>query len=176
MTPKRVRIHYQRPGRGTVVFHEDLVMDRPDVKVTLLREYQGRAAHAGPDRILDAGAPVVWFVYPHLWRDVGRFHLSDGRFTGWYTNLRAPPLLDGDDWTCKDLFLDHWLPAGGGPAVWLDEDELAAGRAAGLVSDAELRRIAEERAAVDRLVAAGNWPPDLTREITLERALALLGE
>jgi predicted RNA-binding protein associated with RNAse of E/G family len=174
VTPKRVRIRYHRPGRGTVVFHEDLVLDRPDVKVTLLREYEGRAAHACTRRILDPGAPVVWFVYPGLWRDVGRFHLSDGTFTGWYTNLRAPPALDGDDWTCTDLFLDHWIPADGGPALWLDEDELAAAVAARLVSDGDARRIADERSTVDRLVQGGEWPPLLSKELTLERALTLL--
>jgi predicted RNA-binding protein associated with RNAse of E/G family len=175
MPPKRVRIHYHRPGRGTVVFPEDLVLDRPDVKVTLLRQYQGRPAHAGAIRILDAGAPVVWFVYPALGRDVGRFHLRDGTFTGWYTNLRGPAVLDGDDWTCTDLFLDHWLPADGGPPLWLDEDELAAARTAGWLSPADLRRVAAERDEVDRLVAHGAWPPPLTREITLARALELLG-
>jgi predicted RNA-binding protein associated with RNAse of E/G family len=172
---KRVRIHYHRPGRGTVVFHEDLVVDRPDVKVTLLREYQGQAAHAGPRRILDPGAPVVWFVYPHLLRDVGRFHLSDGTFTGWYTNLRAPPTLDGDDWHCTDLFLDHWLPADGGPPLWLDEDELAAAVSAGLVSDEDVRRIARERTEVDRVTAARNWPPELAKQLTLENAIMLIG-
>jgi predicted RNA-binding protein associated with RNAse of E/G family len=174
MPPKRVRIHYHRPGRGTVIFHEDLVLDRPDAKVTLLREYQGRAAHAGPQRILDPGAPVVWFVFPELWRDVGRFHLSDGTFTGWYTNLRGPLTLNGDDWSCTDLFLDHWMPADGSPPMWLDEQELTAAGEAGAVTSEQLHRMAEERATVDRLVTAGEWPPVLTKQVTLMRALQLL--
>jgi predicted RNA-binding protein associated with RNAse of E/G family len=169
-----VRIHYHRPGRGTIVFHEDLVLDRPDVKVTLLREYAGDAARAGNHRILDAGAPIVWFVFPHLWRDVGRFHLADGRFTGWYTNLRRPPRMDGADWHCTDLFLDHWIPADGGPAVWLDEDELAAARAQGLVTAEDTAGIAAERTALDRLTAVGQWPPDICREMTLAHALDLI--
>jgi predicted RNA-binding protein associated with RNAse of E/G family len=171
---KRVRIHYHRPGRGTVVFHEELVLDRPDVKVTLLLEYEGLAAWAGTRRILDPGAPIVWFVFPGLWRDVGRFHLSDGTFTGWYTNLRAPPVMDGADWICTDLFLDHWIPAAGGPGMWLDEDELAAARDQGLMSDEHLLHIADERATVDRLTAAGEWPPEITRDVTLDRAVQLL--
>jgi predicted RNA-binding protein associated with RNAse of E/G family len=174
MAPKRVRIHYHRPGRGTIVFHEDLVIDRPDVKVTLLREYRGGVARAGARVILDAGAPVVWFVYPHLWRDVGRFHLADGTFTGWYTNLRAPATFVGDDWYCTDLFLDHWLPADGGPPAWLDEDELDHARREELVNAEQIQRIAEERDELDRLVATGMWPTELAREITLDRALSLL--
>ena len=77
-----VRIHYHRPDRGTTVFVERLVRDEPDVKVTLLSDYQGADAYAGDRLILSAGAPVLWFVYPNLCRDVGRFHLADGTFTG----------------------------------------------------------------------------------------------
>lgn len=173
MAPRRVRIRYHRPARGTVVFEELLVLDRPHVKVTLLEGYHGRAAYAGSRAILDAGAPIVWFVFPELCRDVGRFHLADGTFTGWYTNLRAPARFEGTDWSLSDLLLDHWLPADGAPC-WLDEDELAAARAAGLVSDDDLRRIAEERDTVDRLVAQGTWPPPLARTLTLERAREMI--
>lgn len=173
MPSERVRIHHHRPGRGTIIFEERLVLDRADVKVTLLEGYEGRAAYAGTRLILDAGAPVVWFVFPHLCRDVGRFHLADETFTGWYTNLRAPARLDGRDWTCVDLFLDHWLPAQG-PPVWLDEDELAAARAAGLLSEVDARLVDAERATVERLLAADAWPPPLARELTLPRVRELL--
>jgi predicted RNA-binding protein associated with RNAse of E/G family len=82
--------------------------------------------------------------------------------------------MDGDDWICTDLFLDHWIPAPGGHVMWLDEDELAAARDQGLVSDDQLLRIGDERATVDRLTAAAEWPPPVTREMTLTRALELL--
>jgi len=170
-----VRIHYHRPDRGTTVFEEHLVLDTPDVKVTLLQAYDGREARAGDRVILPAGAPVVWFVFPRLCRDVGRFHLADGAFTGWYTNLRAPMRIEGSDWYCTDLFLDHWLPADGGPGMWLDEDELDAAARAGLVEPAHLPLIAAERAAVTRDLAAGAWPPALAREIDLEEARRRLG-
>jgi predicted RNA-binding protein associated with RNAse of E/G family len=163
----RVRIHYHRPDRGTTVFAERLMLDRPDVKVTLLDDYQGADAYAGDRLILAAGAPVVWFVFPDLCRDVGRFHLADGTFTGWYTNLRAPMRMDGADWYCTDLFLDHWLPADGSPGGWLDEHELNDARARGLLSDA-LRDLAlNERATVNRLVAQGDWPPPICHELDL---------
>ncbi|MDH4044195.1 MAG: DUF402 domain-containing protein [Gemmatimonadota bacterium] len=172
----RVRIHYHRPDRGTTVFEEHVVLDEPAVKVTLLDRYDGHDTFAGSRLILSAGAPVVWFVYPELCRDVGRFHLADGTFTGWYTNLRAPIRLSGRDWYCTDLFLDHWLPADGSPATWLDEDELEAGRKAGLVSPADLALVARERLATEAGVADGTWPPALAREITLERATRRLDQ
>jgi predicted RNA-binding protein associated with RNAse of E/G family len=165
-----VRIHYHRPDRGTTVFVEHLVLDTPDAKVTLLDTYDGRDAFAGDRLILSAGAPVVWFVFPQLCRDVGRFHLADGTFTGWYTNLRAPMRIEEGDWYCTDLFLDHWLPADGGPGAWLDEDELAAATRAGLVEPAHLSLIAAERAAVDHALAGGTWPPELARDIDLDEA------
>jgi predicted RNA-binding protein associated with RNAse of E/G family len=168
--PRSIRIHYHRPDRGTTIFVEHLVLDTPDVKVTLLDAYDGRDAHAGDRLILSAGAPVVWFVFPRLCRDVGRFHLADGTFTGWYTNFRAPLRIEGGDWYCTDLFLDHWLPADGGTAAWLDEDELEAATRAGLMEPAHLPLIAAERTAVDRALADGTWPPDVARAIDLHEA------
>lgn len=178
---KRIRIHYHRPGKGTIVYHEHLVLDREDVKVTLLRKWEereeGEVREVKEDGriILGAGAPIVWFVFPHAWRDIGRFHLADGTFTGWYTNFCLPTRIDGDDWHCDDLLLDHWLPVDGEPA-WLDEDELADGVARGLIDAATERRIIEERAAVDRQLAAGTWPPAIAREIDLAAALEAVGE
>jgi len=167
-----VRIHYHRPDRGTTEFDEHLVLDRPDVKVTLLERYDGNAAWAGDRLILAAGAPVVWFVFPDLHRDVGRFHLADGAFTGWYTNLRGPLRMDGADWYCTDLFLDHWLPAAGEAGTWLDEDELDAAVRAGLVSPSELDLVRVERGVIDAEVAAGRWPPPVARALGLAEARA----
>ncbi len=162
-----VRVHYHRPDRGTTVFDERLVLDRPDVKVTLLADYRGEDAYADGRRILSAGAPVLWFVFPGLCRDVGRFHLSDGTFTGWYTNLRAPIRMDGADWYCTDLYLDHWLPATAEAGTWLDEDELAAARRAGLLEEPLLHLVDRERAAVDDALARGVWPPPIARGLDL---------
>jgi predicted RNA-binding protein associated with RNAse of E/G family len=170
---KRVRIHYDRPGRGTTIFEEILVLDRPGVRVTLLADYAGRPAHAGAHRILDAGAPIVWFVFPDLWCDVGRFHLHDGTFTGWYTNLRKPVVFAGDDWHCTDLFLDLWQPVTGKP-VWLDEDELADARERGLLDNMTLARVETERVRIDALVRSATWPPAITREVTLASAQRLI--
>ncbi len=173
MTPS-VRIHYHRPDRGTTVFVEHLLLDQPDVKVTLLADYQGEDAYAGDRLILSAGAPIVWFVFPNLCRDLGRFHLADGTFTGWYTNLRAPIRMKGPDWYCTDLFLDHWQPADGSPGEWLDEDELDAAVGAGLLDAARFDIVQAERAAITAELTAGTWPPAHAREMDLAEARRLL--
>lgn len=170
-----VRIHYHRPDRGTTVFVERLVRDEPDVKVTLLSDYPGADSYARDRLILSAGAPVLWFVFPNLCRDVGRFHLADGTFTGWYTNLRAPIRMEGSEWYCTDLFLDHWLPADGAPGEWLDEDELTAAAEHGLLTDDLLACVQRERAEVNALIHGGTWPPPLTRGLDLRSALTELG-
>jgi predicted RNA-binding protein associated with RNAse of E/G family len=170
-----VRIHYHRPDRGTTIFVERLVRDEPDVKVTLLSDYQEADAYAGDRLILSTGAPVLWFVFPGLCRDVGRFHLADGTFTGWYTNLRAPIKMDGSEWYCTDLFLDHWLPADGTPGMWLDEDELAAAIEKELLTDDLLACVRRERAEVEALWRTDAWPPPLARQLDLRHALTELG-
>jgi predicted RNA-binding protein associated with RNAse of E/G family len=173
MSPS-VRIHYHRPDRGTTVFVEHLLLDEADVKVTLLADYAGEDAFAGNTLILSAGAPIVWFVYPGLCRDVGRFHLADGTFTGWYTNLRAPIRMEGADWYCTDLFLDHWQPGDWSPGQWLDEDELNAALKAGLLDAASFDIVQAERAAVNAELTAGTWPPVRAREIDLAAARSVL--
>lgn len=171
---KRIAYHYERPGRGVTRFEESLFLDRPDVKATILETYAGRTVRAGDAVILEPGAAIVWFVFPGAWHDVGRFHLADDTFTGWYTNLCTPVEIGEARWACTDLFLDLWIPANGAPAVWLDEDEFADARAAGQIDDRHARRALAERAAIASHVARGEWPPPVTREFTLEDARAAL--
>lgn len=57
-----------------------------------------------------------------------------------------------------------------GPASWLDEDELDAALRAGLLDEAMREQIAGERATLDARLAAGDWPPAITREIGLAEA------
>jgi predicted RNA-binding protein associated with RNAse of E/G family len=167
---KRIAYHYHRPGKGTTIFEERLLVDRDDLKITLLERYDGRRVLAGDTVILEPGAPIVWFVFPGAWHDVGRFHLADGTFTGWYTNLCTPVVLDGARWSCDDLFLDLWTPAAGGPSVWLDEDEFATALATGALDSARGQRVREEQEWLKRQVAVGAWPPPATREFALADA------
>ncbi len=167
--PSEVHIHYVRPPGRVQVFHQRLVLDRDDVKVTLAERMQSDA----PMRIegavvMEEGSDLVWFTFPGLWHDIGRFHRADGTFTGYYANVLTPAEIDGDTWRTTDLYLDVWLAPGNGP-VLLDEDEfdLAVGKE---FLEPEVAQRAREEA--DRLMAAaeqGTWPPPIVREWTLER-------
>lgn len=126
--------------------------------------------------VLEPASPIVWFTFPDAWHDVGRFHRSDGTFTGWYANVLTPVEgIAGREWRTTDLFLDVWLPADAGTARILDEDELAEAVVRGWVTEdtARIARLEAERLVLE--AAAENWPPAVTRRWTLERARAELG-
>jgi predicted RNA-binding protein associated with RNAse of E/G family len=173
-----VRIHYRRPPDRLEIFEQRLVHDGPDVKVTLAPA----VARTSPIRIrervvLEDRSPVVWFTFPGLWHDVGRFHTADGAFTGLYANVVTPVAIEapaeGDHrWDTTDLFLDLWVDERG--ALVLDEDELADAEARGWVDPPTAARA---RAEVERLRAgaeSGVWPRAAVRVWTLERARAAL--
>ncbi len=168
----RIRYVYRRPGKPTTVYEQWLVLDRPDVKVTLQDHYLGPPLHVGQEIVLETGAPIVWFLFPGKWHDIGRFHLADGTFTGWYTNLATPLEMTPREWSAGDLFLDLWTPASG-PSVWLDEDEFEAACRTRRLDPATRRRVLNERALIELEVAAGDWPPAITRDIDLAQAQRL---
>ena len=168
-----IEYEYRRIGGRTVTYRQWLVVDRADVKVLLLQQYEGRDVTVGQDVVLEEGAPILWFVFPGAWHDVGRFHLGDGTFTGWYANICTPVSMADHRWTSTDLFLDHWLPVEGS-GVWLDEDELREAVESNLLDPVQQARVVEERSAIDALIAQGDWPPDPTREINLQDAIGML--
>jgi predicted RNA-binding protein associated with RNAse of E/G family len=170
-SPAIVAIHYLRPPDRLTVFRQQLVAQAGDCTVTLME----RTPLAGPIRvdgrvILEPGAPVLWFTFAGAWHDIGRFHDASGRFTGWYANVLTPVrFLSAVEWETTDLYLDVWLGADGA-AQLLDREELEEAVAAGWVDAATA---AEAEAEADRLLAraaAGEWPPAVAREWTLERA------
>jgi predicted RNA-binding protein associated with RNAse of E/G family len=163
---------YHRPGKGTIEYHEWLVADKPDVKVLLLEENHGTSLQVRSENILEPEGPIVWFIFPGLWYEIGRFHLADGTFTGWYTNLCTPVVMGNDAWSSTDLFLDHWLSPTG-QRLWLDEDEFSQAIRADLLDEEKVKRVSEERAYIDSRVAAAAWPPAIALEFDLERARAL---
>ncbi|OGU12376.1 MAG: hypothetical protein A3K13_11670 [Gemmatimonadetes bacterium RIFCSPLOWO2_12_FULL_68_9] len=169
---RNIRYRYRRPGKPTTVYDQWLVLDRPDLKVMLLDAYQSDPLTVGGATVLERGAPIVWFVFPETWHDIGRFHLADGTFTGWYTNLTTPLEMTEADWSAGDLFLDLWTPVIG-PSVWLDEDEFEAAVKAKRLDAATRRRALNERAIIDLQVASGAWPPPVTRDIDLSQARSL---
>lgn len=157
------------------VYDELLVLDRPDVKVLLQEGYSGPDLDIRGERVLDSGAPMIWFVFPDAWHDIGRFHLSDGTFTGWYTNLCKPVQLNGDTWMGQDLFLDLFQFCDG-EAEWLDEDEFAEATKSGLIDNALRKQILNQRELIDLQVKLGAWPPPVAKDIDLAQVEALCGD
>jgi len=168
-----IELEYRRPGKPSTVYREWLVLDRPDAKVLLLDPYEGRPVEVGGGVIQDPGAPIVWFVFPECWYDIGRFHRADGTFTGWYTNLCRPHDFTGDRWTGYDLFLDLWQPASGEAPSWLDEDELADAVRERLIDAPTRKRILNERRLIEFQLRGDAWPPPIARDIDLAQVRSL---
>lgn len=170
---REICFRYSRPGKGSQVFRQRLVLDRPDMKVLLNERFQGESVKVGEKVILETGAPIVWFVFPGKWYDIGRFHLADQTFTGWYTNLATPVEMQGDDWSAGDLFLDLWQPAHGDP-LWLDEEEFERAARGGLLDSSTVRRAMNERSLLELELRIGRWPPRVARDIDLQQVYRLL--
>jgi uncharacterized protein len=170
-----VRIRYRRPPDREQVFEQRLVA-RTDLCVVTLLERTPLRAPMIIDGVaaLEPGSPAVWFTFPGLWHDIGRFHDASGRFTGLYANVLTPVAgADTLDWATTDLYLDLWLPAGGAPLL-LDEHELDTALAAQHLPGAQAERARQEAATLLGEAAAGRWPPPVVDEWTLERARAEL--
>ena len=170
-SPSFVRIDYLRPPDRREVFVQRVLLDSPEVKVTLAQD----VPFDPPIRILgevalEKGSDAVWFTFPGLWHDVGRFHLADDSFTGIYANILTPPVIGPDgNWETTDLFLDVWLDSSGGLFV-LDEDQLEEAEAAEWITGTLARRARQEVEWIRAEHEAGRWPPPVVGEWTLERA------
>ncbi|UCC27037.1 MAG: DUF402 domain-containing protein [Gemmatimonadales bacterium] len=178
MTGRRVHIHYRRLPDREDVYVQDLLVDHPEVKIT----FQPSTPISAPVMVdgvsvLEPGSPAVWFTFPGVWHDIGRFHDRHGRFTGLYANVLTPCVLHPDGatghtlrWETTDLFLDVWRGVDGVLRL-LDEDDLERALATGVL-DVELGRAA--RAEAQRILAAearGDWPPAVVSEWPLERVV-----
>lgn len=171
---RRVHIHYLRPPAQLQVFEQRLVVDRDDVKVTLAEAM----SFDPPMRIdgkvvLEHGSDVVWFTFPGLWHDIGRFHRADGTFTGLYANILTPPEIGGETWHTTDLYLDVWLPRDGGIEI-LDEDELDEALGREWIDGETAERARAEASRLVEAAGTGAWPPPVVNEWTLERCRAEL--
>jgi len=171
--PRLIHFEYHRPGKGVTVYDEQLILDRPDVKVLLQPEYSGDEVNVGDTIALEAGAPIIWYIPVGAWHDIGRFHMRDGTLTGWYTNLAKPVQCDGDRWIGSDLYIDLWQPVCG-EAVWLDQDEFDLAVQAQLIDHSTRQRTLNEKALLDLQLSQQQWPPAIARDIDLDQAVALL--
>ncbi len=169
-----VRIHYHRPHRETEIFTQELVLDGSDVKVTLAREMELESPmEIEGEVVLEAGSDVVWFTFPGLWHDIGRFHRADGTFTGLYANVLTPPTFDDRGvWRTTDLYLDVWWPPDGDPHL-LDEAQLEEAETRGWIEAALAERAREEARSVMEAARTGRWPPVVVQEWDRTRVLRL---
>ena len=174
--PARVSIHYRRPPDRLRVYDQRVAFEREDVIVTLAEplELESPMELEG-ETMLESGSLAVWFTFPGLWHDIGRFHTADGRLTGIYANVLTPVHIEGDVWHTTDLYLDVWQPVGGAQRI-LDEDELEEALSAGHIDEPTAARAREEAARLIRLSLEGVWPPSVVHEWTLERTQAALGD
>jgi len=167
-----VEIEYLRLSGREQRFRQRVLEDDGECVVTLLEAAElPKPVRAGAQVILEPGAPVVWFTFRGLWHDVGRFHLRDGTFTGFYANVLTPVEMEGDRWRTTDLCLDVWMDAEGGVEL-LDEDELAEAERHGWATAETAARARGEAAALVERARDGRWPPARLHEWTLERARA----
>ncbi len=173
--PRLIHYSYARPGKDTAIYDHRLVIDEPEFKVLLMEEYGGNPLVIEGNVVAEPGAALLWFVFPGVWHDIGRFHLADDTFTGWYTNLCTPVEIEQNAWASTDLFLDHWMTPNGFQS-WLDEDELADAVRADLLDDATQSRIAGERSRIQAHLDVGAWPPPIAVELDLQAARGLLEE
>lgn len=177
-----VHIHYRRLPDRKDVYVQQLLLDRPDVKITFQPSTPiPRPVLVDGVSILDPGAPAVWFTFPGRWHDIGRFHRADGTFTGLYANVLTPCVLHPLDarsptlrWDTTDLFLDVWMSPDGDVQI-LDEPDLASAVASGWISESHAGKARREADRIADQARRGGWPPAVVREWTLERALEQLG-
>lgn len=172
--PTRVAIHYRRPPDDVRIYDQRIVLSRSDVIITLSDPLElSRPVTVEGEAVLETGSLALWFTFPGVWHDIGRFHRADGHYTGAYANVLTPPELGATVWKTTDLFLDVWLAPGGDP-VLLDEDEFEDARGRGLVEEATAVRALREAHDILARARRGAWPPAIVREWTLERALEAL--
>lgn len=152
------------------MFVQRLVHRDEGVVVTFLDHTPMRKPMVVDGRVvLEDGSPVVWFTFPGLWHDIGRFHRADGTFTGLYANILTPVhFLDDGTWETTDLYLDVWLDPSGRAAI-LDEDELLDAETRGWVEPAAAEAARAEARRLLDAARAGAWPPPVVEAWTLDR-------
>lgn len=174
MIGEPVTIRYRRLPNDERLFQQLLVARLPECAVTFLDSTPlERPVTAGGAVVLDPGAPVVWFTYPDLWYDIGRFHRADGTFTGLYANILTPVQMEGSRWETTDLLLDVWVGADGKVEV-LDQDEFETALEAGWLDQNTAVRARATAASLAASASLGRWPAPHVHEWTLERARTVL--
>lgn len=168
----QVQIFYTRPPREPDIYEQALVLESPDVVITLGLDLQLSSPKVIDGKVaMEPGSSIVWFTFPGRWHDIGKCYLQDGSFTGIYANMLTPvEIHPGGVWRTTDLCLDVWLPPTG-PARLLDREALEQAVSSGAISSEWAARAEHEAAELMDAYEGGSWPPPIVHMWDLERAL-----
>jgi protein associated with RNAse G/E len=108
-----------------------------------------------------AGTHSTEYYWTDRWYSVFRFREPAGRLRNYYCNVNRPALFDGRTLSFVDLDIDVLVAPDFSYAV-LDEEEFAAHSARFGYTDEVLRRVAEARAELTRLIETRAFPFDQT--------------
>lgn len=170
MKLETVSILYRRLPDRAQRFEQYLMEETDGCIVTFIERTElTRPVRVEGRVVLEAGSPIIWFTYPGRWHDLGRFHLPDGTFTGFYANILTPVVISGRSWETTDLFLDIWVGTDGVIQI-LDEDEFADARDRGWVDEITARRALAEAEKLARAARSGRWPSPHAHGWDLDRA------
>ncbi|MGQ0560295.1 MAG: DUF402 domain-containing protein [Gemmatimonadota bacterium] len=178
---ERIRLRYRRPPERVTLFDQDLLYESDDVLITFLADTPlERALIVDGSVVLEPGSPVVWFTFPGLMHDIGRFHRADGTFTGLYANIIEPvERASRLEWNVIDLFVDVWLAAREAGAKTseprvLDRAELEAAVERGWISAAQETAANAEADRLIRLWRGWAGPPRVVNEWPITRVVTSL--
>jgi predicted RNA-binding protein associated with RNAse of E/G family len=117
-----ITIEYLRPPDKTAVYRNKLLRFDERVIVSVGVAHPKIPVIVDGEVVLDTGYPVVWFVFPGEWYDLGKVYDQEKNLKGYYSDIIKPAEISGDTIKITDLFLDLWVSTEGIPTV-LDEDE-----------------------------------------------------
>lgn len=150
---------------------QQVVHEQDDVIVTVSEPLElEQPVQVNGEIVLETGSRAVWFTFPDMWHDIGRFHRADGSFTGVYANILTPPVIDGPIWHTTDLWLDVWVSPTDVSEL-LDEDEFLEGVAQKHIDQETADRARWEAEQIIGRHRRGLWPPPIVADWTLERVL-----
>lgn len=167
---RTIEIEYHRPPDRSNTYIQEVLYEDEAVIVSMIEAaVRNQPAVIDGKIALEAGSPIIWFVFPGLKYDIGRFHTADGRPTGTYADIIKPLVRRSDaKLEIVDLFVDVWI-ADGAPPTIQDVDELEHAVRQGWIDRVTADEALRE---AERLVAEhaqGSWPPAIVNEWPISR-------
>jgi len=119
---EQLTVEYMRPPNRLAVYKHKLLYVDEQVIVSLGVAHPKKPIIVEGRVVIDSGYPVVWFVFPGEWYDVGKVYNRNNRLDGYYSDIIKPVRIEGATVKVTDLFLDLWVSPEWETVV-LDEDE-----------------------------------------------------